>query len=83
MFSVEPTPVAHITQCVLRQSPSSQVKKEQGRERSKSIKIRLTKATTKLFQRKSVLKTESEAAIIANEYAQETLSDGKNFDTKG
>ena len=65
---IEPTPVAHITQCILRQSPTVQQKKEPGRERSKSIKIKLTKATTKLFHRKSVTKTDSESAIIANEY---------------
>jgi len=66
---IEPTPIAHITQCVLRQSPTGQQKKEPGRERSKSIKIRLTKATSKLFHRKSVTKAESEGEIITNEYA--------------
>ena len=81
-FRIEPTPIAHITQCVLRQSPTGQQKKEPGRERSKSIKIRLTKATTKLFHRKPVTKTECEADIITNEYANEN-EEGKDLDRNG
>lgn len=79
---MEPIPVARVNQCVLRQSPSNQVKKEQGRERSKSIKIKLTKATTKFFQRRSILKTDAEGDIIANEYTKEP-EDDLSLDQKG
>ena len=68
---IEPIPVAHITKCVLKRSPTSQAKKEQ--ERSKSIKLRLTKATTKFFQKKSIVKDETELDVIKNEFAAEEL----------
>lgn len=74
---LNPTPVVHITQCILQQLPTNQNKKEQSRERSKSIKIKLTKATNKLFQRKSVVKSEVESDIITNEFASHSsMSDG-------
>ena len=68
---IEPIPVAHITKCVLKRSPTSQTKKEQ--ERSKSIRLRLTKATTKFFQRKSIVKDEIEPDVIKNEFAADEL----------
>ena len=66
-FSITPIPVAHVTQCILQQAPSNQNKKEQGRERSKSIRIKLTRAT-KLFQRKSVVKTDAEADFYVKDF---------------
>ncbi|XP_066933893.1 uncharacterized protein [Clytia hemisphaerica] len=66
---ITPIPVAHVTQCILQQAPSNQNKKEQGRERSKSIRIKLTRAT-KLFQRKSVVKTDAEADFYAKDFMQ-------------
>ena len=56
---------------MLKRSPTSQAKKEQ--ERSKSIKLRLTKATTKFFQKKSIVKDETELDVIKNEFAAEEL----------
>lgn len=78
---IDPVPVAHITQCILQQAPSNQGRKEPGRERSKSIKIKLTKATNRLFQRKSGSKFEYEADIIMNEFAREQ-SDEMEFSSK-
>ena len=76
-----PIPVAHISQCILQKAPSNQNKKEQGRERSKSIRIKLTKAT-KLFQRKSVAKSETESDIYANEFAHGSMSDDLDMSSK-
>ena len=56
---------------MLKRSPTSETKKEQ--ERSKSIKLRLTKATTKFFQKKSIVKDEIEPDVIKNEFAAEEL----------
>ena len=84
--------MAHITQCILQQAPSNQNKREQERERSKSIKIKLTKATNKLFQRKSIAAhapnnnalapnhVKSSSDIITNEFAVRSVGGGSISD---
>ena len=81
--SISPTPVAHITQCILQQAPSNQNKKEQGRERSKSIRIKLTKAS-KLFQRKSTVKPEPDTSVdfYTNDFVGGSLSDDLDLYSK-
>ena len=84
--SISPTPVAHITQCILQQAPSNQNKKEQGRERSKSIRIKLTTKATKLFQfqRKSVVKsdTDSQVDFYTNDFVGGSVSDDMDMYSK-
>ena len=72
--------MAHITQCILQQAPSNQNKKEQGRERSKSIRIKLTNKATKLFQfqRKSTVKSEADSQV--DFYSDEFVGGGSVSD---
>ena len=67
---LEPLPVVHISKCVVSFSPML-LRKNPSRERSRSIKKRLSKATTKLFHRKSgVFATPTQTdGIICNEFA--------------
>ncbi|XP_002166712.2 uncharacterized protein LOC100202097 isoform X1 [Hydra vulgaris] len=75
---IEALPVVQINQCVLSKLPSSQVKKDQAVPLSKSIKIQLTKATSKFFQIKSLLKVDGEHYRNTEEQDNEVSYIGNN-----